>query len=1290
MKTLTKEKPKIFEIDSSRTGFHLMAWDVKGSRKISPIKLVMWFAAASLVFAVHAEAAAQPIKEMAGCVFEDANRNGKRDEGEKGLGEILVSNGFDTIKTDEKGQYKIFCGGHGVLFISRPSGYLPTSPWYYALEQTGEHASQTADFGLAPIGKDENEFSFGHLGDIHLGPGVASNKATKWFFEQAMPKIKNESAAFFIQTGDVSFDALGKMPLGEKIEKISLFKREMEGMCRAPVYFVFGNHDRSPREYPEMELFKSLAPPWYSFDWGKCHCLVIKNTDYHLEEKQLQWIANDLSAQKKDVPLLVFTHEPIRDDLTKTNKQLWNLVSSRNLVAVFNGHDHKLMVKKRGNTLCVENGSICGDYLWTTRGNTFQPSGYGLVKIAGEKIAELKFKSLESDDPVAILFPQDWQALKNAGGLVYGLWDGRIRACFLDFLGGEKVKKMAYRFDAGPWEPMARNNGLKWLSGYPMGDAEADIPNLWISGQDVRLTTQYQSLKEGLHQLMVQAEIENATWSKTLNFYTGNSAIPSGNLLEDSSFEIATKKNDVPDAWWINPQQTKWSVGAASSGFHSFELLYPAKPGYFCFFRSSRVKIDPSKRYNLSARVKGQNIPPRTQFVFTTGGSFNMSIPPGTYDWMEINGQAFFLPGTDAVSIGLYCQNVSRQDLEAGKNAKIWVDDVELKCLGEKAVAPWSQPGYSSAKGGSGVVSDVFPLQGVSFPAEYARHGKFSIVQGEIGHLMFYFCGDKNKIQSPEMFIEFPPSIKLLSAFNRGSACKFSPINGAPMGTNQYIVSMNENCLKNNLSPKIVGGYGGPASLFMLVEHQARSGGKEEKSLIRWFLRNSGRNGAEKKLPVNVVPPLSSAIPKRTKFYLYDGWLLKCPASEQLNKLLNFYEKLNMRGALTSRFIRKGWECYREPVGGSWGHWGNGYWGISDAKELSNDPQDILIVLRNGKKGMAICQTYLIENSMPGMVYYEKVRKKFADAYFEGLSGFMHNYEMNWKSDISPTNSCFCKRCKDAFAHFSDISIGEINSMTNDEIFEKYKSKWYDFRFWQNAQMQGIFYRAAKSVNPQIKVILASAYLTEKGRDEYPLDIRMCDEFVDEHQPQFYWDGTFCYKVTDLTRRQLKKPVVALLCTCCCPTEKYALGSRNVRMSALAAASSGCQGISYFTGSSSMDGEYFKAIDEAQDVIAKLEDYFLDGKREDSKGKLDEESLKNQKIFLKIFNLNDHYLAVFFNYNATERKVKCRFSLPDGIYDVSDAMSGEIFGKKADVKAEITFSIPPWNVRCVKLEYLKN
>ncbi|MDD4008809.1 MAG: metallophosphoesterase N-terminal domain-containing protein, partial [Fermentimonas sp.] len=58
-----------------------------------------------------------------GFVYEDANRNGKKDRREAGIPNVSVSNGRDVVLTNGNGYYSITANEGNTIFVIKPSGY---------------------------------------------------------------------------------------------------------------------------------------------------------------------------------------------------------------------------------------------------------------------------------------------------------------------------------------------------------------------------------------------------------------------------------------------------------------------------------------------------------------------------------------------------------------------------------------------------------------------------------------------------------------------------------------------------------------------------------------------------------------------------------------------------------------------------------------------------------------------------------------------------------------------------------------------------------------------------------------------------------------------------------------------------------------------------------------------------------------------------------------------------------------------------------------------------------------
>src|SRR5208283_2970857 len=73
--------------------------------------------------------------KIQGTVYLDQNRNGVRDEGEKGIPGIGVSDGKEIVITDKDGKYELSNADSTaqMVFVSIPRDYQKTNQFYYSI-----------------------------------------------------------------------------------------------------------------------------------------------------------------------------------------------------------------------------------------------------------------------------------------------------------------------------------------------------------------------------------------------------------------------------------------------------------------------------------------------------------------------------------------------------------------------------------------------------------------------------------------------------------------------------------------------------------------------------------------------------------------------------------------------------------------------------------------------------------------------------------------------------------------------------------------------------------------------------------------------------------------------------------------------------------------------------------------------------------------------------------------------------------------------------------------------------
>jgi hypothetical protein len=268
-----------------------------------------------VVPAVSAMPGAQP-SDVSGVVFMDANGNGVRDGGERGLPNVVVSNQDAVVATDASGRYRLPRRANGVLFVSVPDGFRSVGTFWRGVDTT----TSTADFPLAPVAR-ATEFTFIHASDTHISPAVVART------ERFRALAESLNPAFVIITGDLVKDAL-RVGETEATGYYELFQREAALFTR-PLWTVPGNHENfgierdkshvSPAHplYGRQMYHHYRGPDYYSFNFGGVHFVGLNTVDIddqsyygHVDSLQLAWLERDLAMVPPTMPVVTFDHIP--------------------------------------------------------------------------------------------------------------------------------------------------------------------------------------------------------------------------------------------------------------------------------------------------------------------------------------------------------------------------------------------------------------------------------------------------------------------------------------------------------------------------------------------------------------------------------------------------------------------------------------------------------------------------------------------------------------------------------------------------------------------------------------------------------------------------------------------------------------------------------------------------------------------------------------------------------------------------------------------------------------------
>jgi predicted phosphodiesterase len=253
---------------------------------------------------------------VSGSVFIDANSNGVRDHGERGLSNVAVSNQDAVVATDASGAFQLPRPAAGVFFVSVPDGFRAVGKFWQHVSTT----APTADFAVSPVSRT-TDFTFIHASDTHIAQAVLAR--TQRF--RALADSLNP--AFVIITGDLVRDAL-RVGEEEATGYYNLFDREA-ALFKNPVWTVPGNHEIFGIERDKSkvstthplygrEMYRQhRGPDYYSFNYGGVHFVGLNTIDVddqwyygHVDSTQLAWLERDLALVPPAMPIVTFNHIP--------------------------------------------------------------------------------------------------------------------------------------------------------------------------------------------------------------------------------------------------------------------------------------------------------------------------------------------------------------------------------------------------------------------------------------------------------------------------------------------------------------------------------------------------------------------------------------------------------------------------------------------------------------------------------------------------------------------------------------------------------------------------------------------------------------------------------------------------------------------------------------------------------------------------------------------------------------------------------------------------------------------
>lgn len=320
----------------------------------------------------------------------------------KGLKNVVISDGFSVVLTDTNGKYSINLNEKATnVFMSTPAGYEFKTNYNIAQQYETLGSRNEYDFALTRLKKDDLNHHF----IIWADPQIRTKKDVKKMMETSVPdtqklikSLGDDALVHGICVGDIAWDYL------EYFEDYN----KAVALMGIPFFQALGNHDMNFRQGGDEtsdKTFKDFfGPTYYSFNRGEAHYVVLDDVRYlgsereydgYITEAQLNWLTLDLAQVKKDDLLIISLHIPVHN-LVKNNAQFYKVLEGFSNVHIMSGHTHYNVNTIANGVYEHNHGTVCGAW-WTgpicTDGT---PRGYGVYEVKGRKL-EWFYKSTDHE-----------------------------------------------------------------------------------------------------------------------------------------------------------------------------------------------------------------------------------------------------------------------------------------------------------------------------------------------------------------------------------------------------------------------------------------------------------------------------------------------------------------------------------------------------------------------------------------------------------------------------------------------------------------------------------------------------------------------------------------------------------------------------------------------------------------------------------------------------------------------------------------------------------------------------
>ncbi|MDR1172663.1 MAG: calcineurin-like phosphoesterase family protein [Bacteroidales bacterium] len=381
------------------------------------------------------------------------------DTDSKPVAGVVVSDGFQCVVTDEKGIYRMKKDAQAkYVFYSTPAEYevsplnktVNSATFYTPLDNN----SKRYNFTLTKLPAAETEFTLLCIGD----PQVAAEADVTRYQNETLPDLK----AFVDGSAKPCYGLVMGDMTGDHPEFFTRM-RALTGSTDMPFFATIGNHDKTggnastPRN---ADAFCAVYGPLdYSFNRGNVHFVCLddvvyaNNTNYSagLEDRQIEWLRQDLSHVAKDKLIIIYYHIPIRNSASFKNREaFFNVLKDFGKVHLMCGHTHyneNFMITSPMTVYEHIHAAACGAWWKSTVNCDGSPNGYAVYDVKGTELTNWYYKPTK--------YNRDFQIRLHLGDTKFGGQYGEF-----SYNQSGKIVANIWNVDSG-WVIEAYEDGVK-------------------------------------------------------------------------------------------------------------------------------------------------------------------------------------------------------------------------------------------------------------------------------------------------------------------------------------------------------------------------------------------------------------------------------------------------------------------------------------------------------------------------------------------------------------------------------------------------------------------------------------------------------------------------------------------------------------------------------------------------------------------------------------------------------------------------------------------------------------